>query len=77
METFRQNQNTFNSARERKQANVISILVAVLLICYLPSIFNSMSIVFRVHFLDDSHRLIFNMWIDFLLLSNSLANPLL
>ena len=72
-----QNHDLINSERERKQTNVIAILVAVFLICYLPTFvkYHLMSIAGQVK--DDSLRLIFNMWTDFLLFSNSLANPLL
>ena len=66
-----------NSERERKQANAIFILVAVFLICYLPTVVKFVLSLNRVHFSNDSQRLVFNMWVDFLLFLNSLANPLL
>ena len=63
--------------RERKRANVVALIVAVFIVCYLPSaIFHLYGALDENRQLNSSSLTVF-IWFNFLMCVNSLANPLL
>ena len=70
-------ENIANRERERKRTNIVALMVAVFLVCYLPS-----AVFYHYGAVDEnrqlnSYRLTVFIWIHFLMCLNSFANPLL
>ena len=71
------NHNFLNRARERKRNDAIVTLVLVFFICYIPTLIRYQLVAFGLELTGDTTKFIIYTWIDFLLLLNSLANPVL